>query len=156
MTNSPTRFEPDVGFVTAAPEMYVNTAGSYIKFEDYEQLKQQLDAVVAECAELISALRCVYTTAFTPVQPSHGDIRYVWDYVKEPKEEIEQWISEAKTTSVTLAKAEVRGVEKLADAWDAETAKIMEGPFFYGQIERREAFSKYVRGYLVELREGRV
>ncbi len=48
MTKSPTRYEPDVGFVTGAPEMYVNTAGSYIKFEDYEQLKQQLDAVVAE------------------------------------------------------------------------------------------------------------
>lgn len=36
----------------------------------YEQLKARLDAVVAENGELISALRCVYTTAFTPVQPS--------------------------------------------------------------------------------------
>lgn len=163
MTNSPTRFEPDVGFVTGSPEMYVNTAGSYIKFEDYEQLKQQLDAVVAECAELISALRCVYTTAFTPVQPSHGDIRYVWDYVKEPKEEIEQWIAEAKTTSVALAKAEVRGVERALAVVSACRENICPG----GLSENRQYEESIVQPHLdgiadelenliVDLREGRV
>ncbi|WP_074423366.1 hypothetical protein [Serratia sp. 14-2641] len=59
-------------------------------------------------------------------------------------------------TDAALAAVEERGVEKFADVWDADTAKIMEGPFFYGHIEQREAFSKCVRAYLVELREGRV
>ena len=54
------------------------------------------------------------------------------------------------------AEVEAKAIEKFADAWDAETAKIMEGPFFYGHIEQREAFSTCVRAYLVELREGRV
>ncbi|WP_447880090.1 hypothetical protein [Serratia fonticola] len=210
MTKSPTRFEPDVGFVTGAPEMYVNTAGSYIKFEDYEQLKRQLDAVVAinanhvqtlagirkmdpategermqqwasdalsgytdpveatikslmdenlaltaENAELISDLRCVYTTALTPVRPSHGDIRYVWDYVKEPKEEIEQWISEAKTTAAALAEVEAICIEKFAEQQEEKSsAAERAGAKHLGAAHQFAALQ--ARAFAVDLREGRV
>lgn len=174
MTKSPTRFEPDVGFVTGAPEMYVNTAGSYIKFEDYEQLKRQLDAVVAECAKQKAIIGAVTDLNNEPqyhpegmgcgledrgITDRYDAMQYGWEQAMERiYGEVIPCAEELSfpATDAALTRIEARGVEKLADAWDAETAKIMEGPFFYGQIERREAFSKYVRGYLVELREGRV
>lgn len=54
-----------------------------------------------------------------------------------------------------VAAIQAQGVEKFANAWEAETARIMEGAFFYPQIERRESFSKAVRQYIAELREAK-
>lgn len=58
-------------------------------------------------------------------------------------------------TSAALAAIEARGVEKFADGWEAETARIMEGAFFYPQIAQREEVSKAARQYVAELREGK-
>ncbi|CAI1945212.1 hypothetical protein [Serratia proteamaculans] len=58
-------------------------------------------------------------------------------------------------TDAAISAIEARGVEKFADAWEAETARIMEGAFFYPQIERRESVSKAVRQYIAELREAK-
>ncbi|MCO7511816.1 hypothetical protein NJH77_21430 [Serratia fonticola] len=142
----------------------------------YEQLKARLDAVVAECATLKQFFQKGIEISFDGCDWDGGSIQdfafgigllrqEAYDATKhqelvsdptifENGDEV-YFVVKTPTTTAALAEVETRGVEKLADAWDAETAKIMEGPFFYGQIERREAFSKYVRGYLVELREAR-
>lgn len=140
----------------------------------YEQLKQRLDAVVAECAEQKAIIDAVTDLDNEPqyhpegmgcgledrgITDRYDAMQYGWEQAMERiYGEVIPCAEELSfpATDAALTRIEARGVEKLADAWDAETAKIMEGPFFYGQIERREAFSKYVRGYLVELREGRV
>ncbi|EMH4028842.1 Uncharacterised protein [Klebsiella oxytoca] len=72
----------------------------------------------------------------------------------EPGEDSVYVITNSATDSA-LAAIEAQGVEKLADAWDAETARIMKGAFIYPQIERRESLSKAVRQYLAELREAK-
>ncbi|ALX94838.1 hypothetical protein AV650_22275 [Serratia fonticola] len=107
-------------------------------------------ALTAENAELISGLRCVYTTAFTPVRPSHGDIRYVWDYVKEPKEEIEQWISEAKTTAAALAEVGAKAIEKFAAHLHDQAPHVEEC-----DMESYEVFGHLATEFASTLREAR-
>ncbi|CAI1687355.1 hypothetical protein [Serratia fonticola] len=114
----------------------------------YKQLQERLEAIAAECSDLKNAHAAVLEHISVTDKGPAGTAAMI------ANDALHNTATPAATA--VLAEMEARGVEKFADAWDAKTAKIMECAFFYGQIEPREAFSKCVRGYLVDLREGRV
>ena len=108
----------------------------------YEQLKQQLDAVVAECAELREQSEEVYAAGY-----NHGHLNTVDGIAYAPGTKDEfyslalQVMAEAETpnTSAALAEVEAKAIEKFMDSDPCS----------------QEAYGCAAR-YLVELREGRV
>ncbi|MBE0152947.1 hypothetical protein FOT80_26595 [Serratia fonticola] len=148
MTKSPTRFEPDVGFVTGAPEMYVNTAGSYIKFEDYEQLKQQLDAVVAENA----VLKSLNSSLCTELQEYETDDS---EFGPVPQSVVLAFSTETPTTDSVLAAVEAKAVEKYAEQQEEKSsAAERAGAKHLGAAHQFAALQ--ARAFAVDLLEGRV
>lgn len=135
MTKSPTRYEPDVGFVTGAPEMYVNTAGSYIKFEDYEQLKARLDAVVAECATQKGVIDAVVAVA----NQSQGISGWHLNGAVAGWGEILPEIYDIETPNVTAALAEVEAKAALPANWD---------DLLFNEMNRRFELKRHDDDYL--------
>ncbi|MFV8904564.1 hypothetical protein ABQ333_04830 [Serratia fonticola] len=124
----------------------------------YEQLKQRLDAVVAENEKLIEAMRAIYTDGFLlTTATGSGDDIYLWDYICDPKEQIEQWIAEAKTTSAALAEVEVKAIEKfIAKKLKQLEAMHPDTHAFGATAMSIRAQINELQAYVVELREGRV
>ncbi|ERK06088.1 hypothetical protein L580_2772 [Serratia fonticola AU-P3(3)] len=97
------------------PEPIQSPSGEFVKFSDYEQLKQQLDAVVAECAELREQSEDVYAAGY-----NHGHLNTVDGIAYAPGTKDEfyslalQVMAEAETPNVTAALAEVeaKAIEK--------------------------------------------
>ncbi|MFV8916512.1 hypothetical protein [Serratia fonticola] len=173
MTKSPTRFEPDVGFVTDAPEMYVNTAGSYIKFEDYEQLKRQLDAVVAECAKQKAIIGAVTDLNNEPqyhpegmgcgledrgITDRYDAMQYGWEQAMERiYGEVIPCAEELSfpATDAVLAEVETKLVEKFAEQQEEKSsAAERAGAKHLGAAHQFAALQ--ARAFAVDLREGRV
>ncbi|NYA42923.1 hypothetical protein HZI31_06335 [Serratia fonticola] len=124
----------------------------------YEQLKQRLDAVVAENVKLVEAMRAIYTDGFLlTTATGSGDDIYLWDYICDPKEQIEQWIAKAKTTSAALAEVEVRAIEKLIAKKLKQLEAMHPDTYAFGAtaMEIRSQINE-LQAYVVELREGRV
>lgn len=110
------RFNPDFSLSISHELAYMRETpeGGYVEHGDYatlfselELVKADRDALAVENAELIEALRCIYTTALI-AQDSGPEIFYSWDFANQPAEEIEMWISDAKETDAALAGIEAR------------------------------------------------
>lgn len=146
MTKSPTRFEPDVGFVTGAPEMYVNTAGSYIKFEDYELLKQQLEARECEVMVLVaenSALK-------------KSEIEFNEHCRSECENEGSEWVddfTETPATDAALAEVGAKAVQKFAEQQEEKSSAAKRaGAKHLGAAHEFAALQ--ARSFTATLREG--
>ena len=129
-----------------------------------EQLKQQLEAREREVMalnvkneKLIEAMRAIYTDGFLlTTTTGSGDNIYLWDYICDPKEQIEQWIAESKATDAALAAVEARGVDKFAEQQEKLAADYRKlSPGCYGEVSSQEN-ALMARAFAVELREGRV
>lgn len=107
-------------------------------YEAVVQLKQRLDAVVAGNEKLIEAMRAIYTDGLLlTTATGSGDDIYLWDYICDPKEQIEQWIAEAKTTSAALAEVEAKAA--LPANWD---------DLLFNEMNRRFELKRHDDAYL--------
>ncbi|WP_025118957.1 MULTISPECIES: hypothetical protein [unclassified Serratia (in: enterobacteria)] len=116
----------------------------------YEQLKQQLESREREVMalnvkndKLIEAMRAIYTAGFLPIESSHGDANYFWDYTLSPQEQIEQWITEAKSTDATLANQQAIGVEKAIEHLHCAISPTPDAITIVGVLND---FAKQLRG----------
>ncbi|UAN64258.1 hypothetical protein [Serratia sp. JSRIV006] len=116
----------------------------------YEQLKQRLDAVVAECAELRAQSEEVYAAGY-----NHGHLNTVDGIAYTPGTKDEFYslalrvMAEVETPNVTAALAEVeakaieKGIERITIIMNHQAPAVAQ-------------VIKVLEAYTVELREGRV
>lgn len=125
----------------------------------YEQLKQRLDAVVAECAELREQSEEVYAAGY-----NHGHLNTVDGIAYAPGTKDEfyslalQVMAEVETPNVTsaLAEVEAKAIEKFAAQQEKLAADYRKlSPGCYGEKSSAEN-ALMARAFAVELREGRV
>ena len=124
----------------------------------YEQLKQQLDAVVAECAELREQSEEVYAAGY-----NHGHLNTADGIAYAPGTKDEfyslalQVMAEVETPNVTaaLAKVEAKAIEKFASQQEEKLkAAALIGAT---HLESAHEFAALqARAFAVDLREGRV
>lgn len=139
-----------------------NAAYLVRKLSEIASIKTECDALAVENAALKSRSIKLFNLGYlrgheSTVEGYFVDVHWcdIDTYHDDVVAEIIEDEDETPATDAALAAIEARGVEKFADAWEAETARIMEGAFFYPQIGRRESVSKAVRQYIAELREAK-
>lgn len=150
------RFNPDFSLSISHELAYMRETpeGGYVAQGDYamlfsglEVVKAERDALAVENAALKKSL-----IAISLAEPIDGET-IVCDF--DTLVSIAAGALTTPATDAALAAIEARGVEKLADKLDAEIEQIMKGAFFYDEISSREAISKMVREYAIELREAK-
>ncbi|MDQ7101479.1 hypothetical protein [Serratia sp. MF2] len=179
------RFNPDYVMHAARFEPFAreNEHGEYVKFSDYEALVSELasirqinaqtlqvkltmaetikeltdrvnalavenQALKAKAAELVHEASEVYSAYNATIRDPDGDFMDMQTLYEMQR-------IETPATDAALAAIHAQGVEKLADKLDAEIERIMRGAFFYDEISSREAISKMVRAFAIELREAK-
>jgi hypothetical protein len=123
-------------------------------YEAVVQLKQQLDAVVAECATQKGVIDAVVAVA----NQSHGISGWHLNGDVAGWEEILPEIYDIETPNVTAALAEVeaKAIEKFAAQQEKLAADYRKlSPGCYGEKSSAEN-ALMARAFAVELREGRV
>ncbi len=167
------RYNPDYVMHAARFAPFAREAehGEFVKFSDYEALVSELASsrqinaqtlqVKLGMADTIKELEGrvnALAVENAALNKSLDDVCESYENGQSDllSEAIDKAINlPSPATDAALAAIQAQGVEKFADAWDAETARIMKGSFIYPQIERRESLSKAVRQYLAELREAK-
>ncbi|MEX3036406.1 hypothetical protein AB4K08_00865 [Serratia fonticola] len=126
-------------------------------YEAVVKLKQQLDAVVAECSELREQSEEVYAAGY-----NHGHLNTVDGIAYAPGTKDEFYslalrvMAEVETPNVTAALAEVeaKAIEKLADEQkEKSNAVALNGATHLEACHEFAALQ--ARAFAVELREGR-
>ncbi|EMF7563596.1 TPA: hypothetical protein ACXJGQ_000117 [Serratia marcescens] len=161
------RYNPDYVMHAARFAPFAREAehGEFVKFSDYEALVSELASsrqinaqtlqVKLGMADTIKELTDRVNALVVDNKAQADALSLISCCYKHSPHIQSMCVVETPATDAALAAIEARGVEKFADAWDAETARIMKGAFIYPQIERRESLSKAVRQYLAELREAK-
>ena len=167
------RYEPDFSYESGLPGMFETSKGGYVAHGDYATLFSELEVVKAERDALAvenEALKSRSIKLFnlgylhgheSTVEGYFVDVHrndidtYHDDVVAEIIEDENETPATDAALAAIEARGEARGVEKLADKLDAEIEQIMKGAFFYDEISSREAISKMVREYAIELREAK-
>ncbi len=134
------------------PEPIQSSSGEFVKFSDYEQLKQQLDAVVAENAKAIAAVQ-TFADATEQLTEIIGD-----EIGMEGVANLLAAFAAAGNmpeTSTALAEVEAKAIEKFASQQEEKLkAAALIGAT---HLESAHEFAALqARAFAVDLREGRV
>ena len=150
------RFNPDFSLSISHELAYMRETpeGGYVAQGDYATLFSELEVVKAERDALLTENAALKKSliAISLAEPIDGET-IVCDF--DTLVSIAAGALTTPATDAALAAIEARGVEKLADKLDAEIEQIMKGAFFYDEISSREAISKMVREYAIELQEAK-